>query len=60
MMLPTLLSDGRLRVPKRAESDGVIGDGYEDLEPGTPEFERWMTELKRDERSDKQTDQSAD
>ena len=44
-MKPIWLPDGRIRVPKRAESPGIIGDGVEELEPGDPgydEAEKWL------------------
>jgi hypothetical protein len=33
--------DGLLMVPKRAEADGMLGDGFVTLKPGEAEFEKW-------------------
>ncbi|WP_113701332.1 hypothetical protein [Nonomuraea lactucae] len=40
------LADGTLRVPRSLTSeDGrLIGDGYVDLEPGDPDYDRWLPE----------------
>ena len=37
------LPDGRLRVPRRAESaDGTIGDGVEVIGPDHPDYAEWL------------------
>ncbi|WP_327088108.1 hypothetical protein OIE66_38255 [Nonomuraea sp. NBC_01738] len=40
------LADGTLRVPHSLTSeDGrLIGNGYVELEPGDPDYERWLPE----------------
>lgn len=40
------LADGTLRVPQSlASEDGrLIGEAYVDLEPGDPDYERWLPE----------------
>lgn len=41
-MSARMLPNGNLLIPKRAETDGVIGDGMVQIEPGTEEFLRWL------------------
>ncbi|MFI7438443.1 hypothetical protein [Nonomuraea indica] len=40
------LADGTLRVPRSLTSeDGrLIGNAYVDVEPGDPDYDRWLTE----------------
>lgn len=46
MMKPQRLTDGRLRVPMRAESeDGVIGDGVATIGPDHPQYQVWSDYL---------------
>jgi hypothetical protein len=39
------LPNGNLLVPKRAETEdgNFIGDGMVEVEPGTPEYEMWIS-----------------
>lgn len=39
--IPRRLPNGSLVVPKRAESNGIIGDGAVILKPGDPEYDEW-------------------
>ena len=48
-MLIRKLENGNLLVPKRAESDGIIGDGVEEIRPDQPEYQQWLTWMKRDQ-----------
>ncbi len=41
------LPDGRLVVPRRAESDGVRGDGMAVVETGDPDYRLWMDYFER-------------
>ena len=36
-----LLTDGSIRVPRRAKGGRVIGDGTQVLQPGSEEFNAW-------------------
>jgi len=37
------LKNGNLLIPKRfEESDGTVGDGFIEVEPGTKEYEQWL------------------
>jgi hypothetical protein len=36
-----LLPNGNLLIPKRAESDGVLGDGMVEIAPEHPDFADW-------------------
>lgn len=36
------LPNGNLLIPKRAEGDGVIGDGSDEVAPNSPEYQQWM------------------
>lgn len=47
MTLPERLPDGRIRVPKRAEADGVVGDGAVEVGPGDPDYDAWDAWLSR-------------
>lgn len=47
-MKPQLLPNGNLLIPRRAEGDGVLGDGMEEIDPGHPEFEDWMADLEKE------------
>ena len=41
--MATLLPNGNMRVPRRAESEeGVIGDGSEELSPDSEDYVRWI------------------
>jgi hypothetical protein len=54
--------DGSLIVPKRAEGNGVVGDGQEVLRPGSADYEKWnawitrhpedVTQLRDDDRKE--------
>ena len=37
-----LLPSGNMLVPKRAESDSLLGDGAEEVSRGSPEFSAWV------------------
>ena len=43
----TILPNGNLLVPMRAEGEGVIGDGLVEISPGHPDYERWLEYLQR-------------
>lgn len=51
MDAPRRLPDGRLEIPARAESDGVIGDGLLVIGPDDARFKIWDDYLRRAERS---------
>jgi hypothetical protein len=46
-MRPRLTETGTLLVPRRAESNGVVGDGMVEIGPDDPEYARWVAELER-------------
>ena len=48
-MNATRLADGSIRIPKRAEADGVIGDGFVTIGPDDPDFAKWDEWLKTQE-----------
>lgn len=51
MFVPERLEDGRIVVPKRAESeDGMIGDSMVPIGPDDPDYEDWDAMLKEIER----------
>jgi hypothetical protein len=51
------LANGNLLVPKRAEGpDGLIGDGAEEVAPGTEEYRRWLPWIKPGEAGERQPD----
>ncbi len=41
------LPDGRLVVPMRAESEGVIGDGMVPIDESHPDYQKWRDWLDR-------------
>ena len=46
--LPRKLANGGLLIPVRLEAeDGTIGDDVAEIGPDHPEFQKWMTWLKR-------------
>lgn len=52
-MRPQRLPDGKLWVPKRAESDnGTIGDGSAVIGPDDPTYQVWSDYLSRTEEQD--------
>ncbi|MEU9887204.1 hypothetical protein AB0M95_21490 [Sphaerisporangium sp. NPDC051017] len=40
------LADGRLRIPQSLTSDDgrLIGNAYVEIEPGDPDYDRWLPE----------------
>ncbi len=36
------LKNGNLLIPMSVEEDGIIGDGFIEVEPGTKEYEEWL------------------
>ena len=45
-MEPKLLPNGNLLIPKRADADGVIGDGMIEVSPESIEFQLWLPLLR--------------
>lgn len=37
------LKSGNLLVPRRAETDGVLGDGVVEVGPDDPDYHAWMS-----------------
>jgi hypothetical protein len=45
-----MLANGNPPVPMRAESDDgtIIGDAMVEIEPGSPEYEKWLPDVKEE------------
>ena len=39
--------NGDLVVPRRAELDGILGDGEERITPEHPDYEKWRNDIAR-------------
>jgi len=46
-VIASRLNNGNLLVPKRAETNGTIGDALVEIGPDDPEFQAWITYLNR-------------
>jgi hypothetical protein len=47
-MFPYILPNRKIRRPIRAEDDGVLGDGWEDIAPGHPDYEALKAALDKE------------
>ena len=49
---PRRLPNGHLLVPRRAEGDGVLGDGWVEIDETDPQWDPWLRRHQRNTRSD--------
>lgn len=48
------LDDGTLLVPKRIESEGIVGDTVREIKPDNPEYENYLQQFSKEQQLEKE------